>query len=92
MNKYSTIQERNDYESQTFDLIQDYISNKDSYSKETGISINNTTLELSLCNISECSLNEEWYSVNEFISIDNQKQIPDCDKIYNLISKYFFVS
>ena len=92
MNEYSTIQEIRELENQTFDLIQDYISNKGSYSEETGISVNSTTLELSLCHRSACSQSEEWYSVNEFISLDTQIQIPDCDTIYDLISSYCFIA
>ena len=87
MSDYSTVQERNEFENNIFDQVQDYLSNKDAYVDNIGLIINTQSLEINLGIKEECSENEEWHDLDDLIN-DNE---PDCDAIYDLASSYCFI-
>ena len=89
MNNYCSIQEKNDFTGDIFDLIQEYLDSKECYPEATGLSINSETLELTLCIKSECDIKSEWCPIDELISTEDQ--IPDCDNIYDLASTFCFI-
>ena len=100
MKEYSTFQERNEFEEQLFEVIQEYLGNKESYISETGtetgnpgLCINPKNMEVTIDVIGNLSDGCDFYSLEQFMrpTDDNSGMEPDCDATHELASSYCFI-
>lgn len=84
------IQDIRAFEEQIFDVLEEYINNKETYSSDVVLQIDTHSMEVS---ISMPSLLDglDNILIDSLTSIEGETTTADCDAINELANKYFFV-
>lgn len=89
--KQDSIQDLRAFDNHIFEVVQDFLDNKDTYSSDSVLSINAKTKEVSVDSPGDCE-NCNQYALTSLIRTDEQGVFePDCDATYDLASQYYFV-
>lgn len=89
--RQDTIQDLQAFNEQIFDIIQEYVENKDCYPESPALIINTSSLQLCIDGLEDnpgCDI----YPLSELTRIDDDGSIePDADATFDIASKYIFV-
>lgn len=89
--KQDRIQDLKRFEEQIFDVLQEYIDNKEDYPNDAVLIVRNSNHEVSIDSQDEfpkCTT----YEIENYLRSDDAGDIePDIDAVNELASKYFFV-
>ena len=92
MKKSDSYIDRNLFNEEICDLVEEYLSNKDTYTDEV-VAIQKMTKEIQL--ISERKLNHNWevYPINKFLrrNVNDTSFEVDIDATLDLADSYFFL-
>lgn len=89
--KQDSIQDLRAFDNHIFEVVQEFLDNKDTYSSDSVLSINTKTKEVSIDSPGDCA-NSDQYALASLICTDEQGVLePDCDATYDLAGQYYFV-
>jgi hypothetical protein len=89
--KQESIQDLRAFDSHIFEVVQNFLDDKDAYPSDSVLSINAKTKEVSIDSPSDC-VNCNQYALASLIRTDEQGVLePDCDATYDLAGQYYFV-
>lgn len=98
MSDYSTVQERDAFDERIFEIVQEYLDDKESYQDEDnieniGLSVNPEALELKIISRENNPEGWDFFPIEGLIrhNEDNTGDEPDCDATHELASSYIFV-
>lgn len=90
--KPDSIQDLKAFEERIYDAIQEYLDNREAYSKDAVLGICNKTKEIVIDNKANINAKFDKYELSTLIRKNEQgSDEPDGDSIYELACGYYFV-
>lgn len=89
MSDYQRVQDRDDLENRISDVLTDYLKDESMYAGVYFLRIDSNTLDVDICDAEKGEKNDLYALSDLFDNVD--KEI-DYDRIYDIASKYVFIS
>jgi len=93
MSDYSSYIERDTFNESLYNLVEEYLQDKDAYPTDTLLAINNSTMEINLGIQADFLVGWETYPIQSLIrnNEDNSGKEVDIDATHEIASSHFFV-
>ena len=88
---FDSIQNRNAFEQETYNLLADFLEEKELHPAESVLAVNKHSREVSIGALAEFSDDWECHNLESFFCEEEGETIPCCDAIADLAASFFFI-
>ena len=85
------IQDRNAFEQETYNLLSDFLEERELYPEGLVLAVNKHSREVSIGALAEFSDAWECHNLESFFCEEEGETIPCCDAIADLAAYFFFI-